>query len=736
MLSLSSSTLIFSCIGGSGTEPITRALLHRGYTRNLHPSSSVYHVQFSILSRLTSLSRESAASASPRSSAASASAPALPLPRPSCLPFAVHCHIPGTGPSLTSKLGLTRSLREQSRWVGVDGDEFYPRAFIVRKRAEQEGGWGQRSGRHRRAQLLLREGERELRLAYRRQCALCGVKRAVIAALLTAEQAIDRSERVAVEEVKEQQLPREDAEAAVAVALRALHLWVEEMRRAKDHGVDGLRAIAGDRPEEQKRQEEEKEEEEEEAGKGGDDAELSEAEWEQLVWRFECSGGQTPRGGRVDAGLAQAGGDESSNLHSPGTPDLFLTIPRGFTLTCQPSTCPFTRPPLLPSSTAQPWLRSALCVLHAASHLDPQFFLSGLRNLWICKPGGLSRGRGIEVHSSYAALRSHFTSTTSSSPSSKPHASTRSSPTASACSTPSNTSPSSPAEHATESDKPSSSFICQRYIESPLLVQGHKFDVRVWALLVNGTGEDGKSPTRSLWVYADELYARMASLAYDAQSASPFVHLTNHSIQHHHPAFSSLFPHHNQLSLADLSQRMSAEWPHLPPLASLLPHLHSIILAAVRAAEQSPPSASSSSASSPSSISYSLQTARYALLGFDFMLDSGGCWWLLECNSSPTLLGIGVDGLVQRMVEGMVDIVCSSMEQRVREERNKVQREQLGAVGDDRSGLSADRGGARDQVGGWKLLDCCPLQSAAGVNLAITGSTLSSSKAPRTAARR
>ena len=619
----------------------------------------------------------------------------------------------------------------------MDSDEFYPRAFIVRKGMEAEGREERQTGRRGRGQPLLREGEAELRLAYRRQCALCGVKRTVIAALLRGRRTIEQPGQALVEKEKDEESRGGDAEAVVALALRALRLWLREMRRTRGAGSERpAAALTSDGAEETNHEEANKGEGEEE-GEDAEEAGLSEADWAELQRTFEDGSGQQPtHSGCCEEIKAQLSEDDpSAPLPSPpaALPDLFLSLPQCFASTCHPSSCPFIRPPLYPSSSAPSWLRSALSTLHEVSHLDPQFFLSGLRNLWICKPGGLSRGRGIEVHCSYTALRGHFTSTTSSSPS--PKASSSPSSSSSSSSSPCSPPSSSPA-CATEEVKASSSFICQRYIECPLLVRGHKFDVRVWALLVSGAGEDGRGHNRSLWVYAEGLYARLASLAYDSQSASPFVHLTNHSIQHQHPTFSSLFPHRNQLSLADLSHRLSTEWPHLPPLSSLLPQMHQIVHAAVRAAEQSPSSPSSSSSSSPAFISYGPPTARYALLGFDFMLDSSGGWWLLECNSSPTLLGIGVEGLVQRMVEGMMDIVCTGMEERVREGRRRQQGQPLCAAGDGAGGGPTVRSGARDEVGGWKLLDRCQLQSAAGIDLSVAGAALNSSKAQRKGPRR
>lgn len=46
-------------------------------------------------------------------------------------------------------------------------------------------------------------------------------------------------------------------------------------------------------------------------------------------------------------------------------------------------------------------------VLELMEEKFPQFKLNGTRNMWIVKPGGRSRGRGIEVHTNYENIVAH-----------------------------------------------------------------------------------------------------------------------------------------------------------------------------------------------------------------------------------------------------------------------------------------------------------------------------------------
>ena len=68
--------------------------------------------------------------------------------------------------------------------------------------------------------------------------------------------------------------------------------------------------------------------------------------------------------------------------------------------------------------------------------------------------------------------------------------------------------------------------VAQLYIAKPLLISGHKFDIRIYALVLSC------SPL-SVFVYRDGI-ARFATIAHQAPAASNLrtacMHLTNHAI--------------------------------------------------------------------------------------------------------------------------------------------------------------------------------------------------------------
>lgn len=67
------------------------------------------------------------------------------------------------------------------------------------------------------------------------------------------------------------------------------------------------------------------------------------------------------------------------------------------------------------------------------------------------------------------------------------------------------------------------SWVCQKYIENPLLLLNRKFDIRVWVVVTSW------NPLK-VYYYKD-CYARFGAQDYDAsKKENLFSHLTNNSI--------------------------------------------------------------------------------------------------------------------------------------------------------------------------------------------------------------
>jgi tubulin monoglycylase TTLL3/8 len=93
--------------------------------------------------------------------------------------------------------------------------------------------------------------------------------------------------------------------------------------------------------------------------------------------------------------------------------------------------------------------------------------MNGTQNLWIIKPGGLSRGRNIKIFDNYPAICQYVN-------------------------IPYQTNPNGmqvfDIDSKMKSEQPAwtqKSWVAQKYIENPLLVHNRKFDIRVWILVAS-----------------------------------------------------------------------------------------------------------------------------------------------------------------------------------------------------------------------------------------------------------
>lgn len=110
------------------------------------------------------------------------------------------------------------------------------------------------------------------------------------------------------------------------------------------------------------------------------------------------------------------------------------------------------------------------------------------RNLWVCKPNDQNRGRGVQLFSSLEQLWRLV---------------------------------GAPDQSHDDPDKIRTDvYVVQKYIEKPLLIQGRKFDIRLWVLV-----------THDLRAYFfREGYLRLSSYAFSLQQTSQAIHLTNNAI--------------------------------------------------------------------------------------------------------------------------------------------------------------------------------------------------------------
>ena len=117
----------------------------------------------------------------------------------------------------------------------------------------------------------------------------------------------------------------------------------------------------------------------------------------------------------------------------------------------------------------------------------PQTDMNGSDNIWIVKPAGLSRGRGIKLFNSLAEIN----------------------------------------QQVRTKDL---GWVIQKYIENPLLYHNRKLDIRQWVMVTDWN-------PLTIWFYK-ECYVRLSSSEYDSSNLkNRFSHLTNNSVNKHAKGF-------------------------------------------------------------------------------------------------------------------------------------------------------------------------------------------------------
>ena len=146
------------------------------------------------------------------------------------------------------------------------------------------------------------------------------------------------------------------------------------------------------------------------------------------------------------------------------------------------------------------------------------------KNIWILKPTGFNRGRGVSVFNSMEKLKNliNFYAGENELPKQKEEKE-------------------DPVQNMLMSVK-SRTFVIQKYIERPLLIHGRKFDIRAWVLVNH----------EMKVFFFKEGYIRTSSAVYSLEDESldkVNVHLTNNAVQKYCQEYGS-FEDGNQLSFS------------------------------------------------------------------------------------------------------------------------------------------------------------------------------------------
>ena len=216
-------------------------------------------------------------------------------------------------------------------------------------------------------------------------------------------------------------------------------------------------------------------------------------------------------------------------------------------------------------------------LLTALRKVLPQYDMDGSCNIWIVKPGAMSRGRGIKCLSRLDAILEAISGRV-----------------------------------LLKDGK----YVVQKYIENPLLIEKTKFDIRQWFLITDWA-------PLTVWMYK-ECYVRFSGQPFSLDNFHESIHLCNNLIQKNYSVSknrSSRLPADNICDMEEFGRYLfemtgSDVWEE-----SLFEKAQKILFSVMLS-------------SSPNIESHK---GSFELYGADFMISDDLQLYLLEINSSPTM---------------------------------------------------------------------------------------------------
>lgn len=207
---------------------------------------------------------------------------------------------------------------------------------------------------------------------------------------------------------------------------------------------------------------------------------------------------------------------------------------------------------------------------------------------------------------------------------------------------------------------PDKTYIVQKYIERPLLINKRKFDIRCYVMMtsINGVIQG--------YFYLDG-YLRTTSQEFSLDHVDPFVHLTNDAIQKHSSEYGK-FENGNKLSYRDFQRYLDTNHKDINFFNQILPKIRDIVKDTMQA--------------SFSIIDKNKRMHCMEIFGYDFMIDEDFKPWLIEINTNPCLelASPYLRILIPAMVENAFRLVVDSLfpvPRRQHQEANSLNRFEL-----------------------------------------------------------
>ncbi|TYZ62845.1 hypothetical protein PybrP1_005516, partial [[Pythium] brassicae (nom. inval.)] len=238
-------------------------------------------------------------------------------------------------------------------------------------------------------------------------------------------------------------------------------------------------------------------------------------------------------------------------------------------------------------------------------------------NIWIVKPAGMSRGRGIRVFNNLELLL----------------------------------------EYADVENHKECQWVAQKYIENPLLVCKRKFDIRQWVLVTSWD-------PLTVW-FNQDCYLRFSSEEYTLEDLSDqYVHLTNNSIQKYSDKFHDVYATEdggiavegNMLHSDAFKQYLRSELrkPEGFWEGEIQRRMKDIVVGSLQCVQDM--------------VQHRANCCE--LFGYDFMIDTELMPWLIEVNSSPAC-DYSTPTAERYVKEGLAGIVKVIVDHRAFEQKKR-----------------------------------------------------------------
>ena len=176
-------------------------------------------------------------------------------------------------------------------------------------------------------------------------------------------------------------------------------------------------------------------------------------------------------------------------------------------------------------------------------------------------------------------------------------------------------------------------LIIQKYLESPLLYKGRKFDIRIWVLFTY----TNKDNNYSLYVFK-EGHLKACSDEFNIDNDNLFIHLTNYSVQKYNKNFSKSEVG-NEISFKMFQEELDKKNSKVNFKKDIFPEIIKIIWITGKALKNK--------------INIMERKNCFEIYGYDFILDTNYTPFLLEINTNPGLEESSP--LIQMLVPRMID---------------------------------------------------------------------------------